>query len=135
MPIQWREAMAVGDESVDADHRQLIDLINKVELILTAAGGHIELEATLDELGAYTHAHFEREEHLMQCVGYPGLVAHRQAHRELRTQFGALHKAMTAAKAQALTATETSRLVTLLRDWLLDHVLKEDMKVKAFLKK
>ncbi len=125
--------MAVGDESVDADHRQLIDLINKVELILIAAGGHIELEVALDELSAYTQAHFEREEHLMQCVGFPGLVAHRQAHRELRTQLDALRKAMTAAKTAGPILGDSDRLVALLRDWLLDHVLKEDMKVRVFL--
>lgn len=125
--------MAVGDASVDADHRQLIDLINKVELILTAAGGHIELELALDELSDYTQAHFEHEEHLMLCVGFPGLTGHRQAHRELRTQLDALRQAMTAAKTRAPIVADTDRLVALLRDWLLDHVLKEDMKVRAFL--
>lgn len=134
MTIAWRPTMAIGDEVIDTDHKQLIDLINSVELTLQAAGGKAELGKTLDELGSYTHDHFQREEHLMSSMRYHGLVQHRLAHRELRLKLVTLRADLEAAKADAVPAGEVERLVSLLRSWLLDHVLKEDMLLKAFLK-
>jgi hemerythrin len=135
MTIEWRPAMAVGDEAIDADHRRLIDLINTVELTLQATGGKADLAATLHELSRYTQQHFEREENLMRYLNYNGLIHHRQAHRDLRVQLVKLSNDIAAAKADAVAAGEVDRLVRLLRAWLLDHVLKEDMLLRDFLAK
>lgn len=134
MPIVWRDAMEVGDPMIDNDHRRLIDLINAVEVTLAADGRHAELAATLEQLGDYTHGHFEREEHLMRLLGYAALAHHRQAHRDLRSRLAALRRQIEAAKAQRPTDDEAQRLIELLRAWLLDHVLKEDMLLKPHLK-
>ena len=133
MTIEWRPAMAVGDATVDADHQKLIELINGVESTLFAAGGRAALAAILDQLASYTKEHFDREESLMRQIGYSALEQHREAHRNLRLQFGTIRTDIEAAKVESLPAEETERLIVLLRHWLLDHVFKEDMKLKPFL--
>lgn len=136
MTIIWRVSMAVGDEMIDADHRKLIDLINTVELTLLASapGGNADLASTLNLLTLYTKVHFEREENLMRHLSYNGLVHHRQAHRDLRVELTKIRASIEAAKVAEVAPTEVSRLIKLLRAWLLDHVLKEDMLLKSFLK-
>jgi hemerythrin-like metal-binding protein len=126
--------MAIGDAMIDADHQKLIGLINTVELTLMASGSNAELAATLDQLTAYTKEHFEREETLMRHLSYNGILHHRQAHRDLREQLAKHRVAIEAAKAEAVPDEDINRLVKLLRSWLLDHLLKEDMLLKAFLK-
>jgi hemerythrin len=126
--------MAVGDVMIDGDHQKLIGLINDIEVKLTDDGTSIDLGAGLDQLVAYTQQHFEREENLMRYLQYNGLIHHRQAHRELRARLAEIRIAVEAAKAESVPAEEKQRLVMLLRSWLLDHVLKEDMLLKAFLK-
>jgi hemerythrin len=135
MTIVWRSSMAIGDATVDADHQKLIELINAVESALLAAGGRADLAAILDQLAAYTKEHFDREESLMRQIRYGELEQHREAHRNLRLQFGKIRTSVEAAKAESLPAEESQPLVVLLRHWLLDHVFKEDMKLKAFLKR
>jgi hemerythrin-like metal-binding protein len=103
MTILWRPAMAVGHDMIDADHQQLVDLINTVELMLRAAGGEASLTATLDQLTHYAQAHFEREENLMRSLQYRRSVEHRQAHRELRTRLDKLRADIEAAKSAAAT--------------------------------
>jgi hemerythrin len=125
--------MAVGDAGIDADHQKLIDIINTVELTLRASGGNAELAATLDRLTVYATEHFEREENLMGYASYNGLIHHRQAHRELHAQLGKIRVAVEAAKAEVMPEGKIDELVAPLRSWLLDHVLKEDMLLKAFL--
>lgn len=134
MPILWRPTMAIGDATIDADHEHLIDLINEVEDTLQTSDGKATLAACLDQLTVYAKEHFEREEGLMRRAGYPRLEAHHQAHIELRTQFGAIRGKIEAASRQDLPAAEVEGLVTLLRHWLLDHVFKEDLQLKPFLK-
>lgn len=134
MPILWRPTMALGDATIDADHEHLIDLINEIETTLHAAGGKATLAASLDQLAVYGKEHFEREEGLMRRIGYPGLAAHHQAHIELRTQLGTLRGKIESAAQQDLPAKEAESLAALLRHWLLDHVFREDMQFKPFLK-
>ena len=134
MPILWRPNMAVGDATIDADHEHLIDLINEIETTLQAPGGKATLAASLDQLAVYGKEHFEREEGLMRRIGYPGLAAHHQAHIELRAQLGTLRGKIESASLKDLPAKEAEGLAALLRHWLLDHVFREDMQFKPFLK-
>lgn len=133
MTILWRPAMAVGHDMIDADHQQLVDLINTVELTLRAAGGEASLSATLDLLTKYAQDHFEREENLMRSLQYRRTVEHRKAHRDLRARLDKLRVDIEAAKSPATQPADVERLVALLRSWLLDHVLKEDMLLKPVL--
>ena len=111
MTILWRPSMAIGDASVDADHQQLIDIINTVELQLYATtSGSAELSATLDQLTAYTNSHFEREEALMRYTGYNGLAHHHQSHVNLRTQLRELRSSIKAAKSKELPEREAEHL-------------------------
>lgn len=136
MTILWRASMEIGDAGIDADHKNLVHLINAVELALLASGSSASasLAGNLDQLTSYTKEHFKREENLMSQTGYSGLERQREAHRELRARLGKIRVAIEAAKANAVPPAENDRLVDLLRHWLLDHVLKEDMLLKPFLK-
>jgi len=131
MPILWRPQMSLGNALLDGDHRYLISLINTVELALRDPAARDSLIATLDQLAAYTIEHFEREERIMHAVHYLGLARHRNAHRELAQRLVEIRAAIEGATEA--TPAETDRLVELLRDWLLDHVLKEDLLLKPLL--
>ncbi|HEX5634127.1 MAG TPA: hemerythrin family protein [Gemmatimonadales bacterium] len=133
MPIAWRPAMAVGHEMIDRDHRGLIESINQVEAALLGEGTAAALAGVLDGLGDYTKAHFEREEGLMNALGYYRAAEHRESHRRLRAQLLEIRKAVQSAKADEVGPAERERLVALLRSWLLDHVLKEDLLMRAVL--
>ena len=133
MTILWRPSMAIGDEAIDADHQHLVELINTVELTLQGASGAAPLAATMDQLMRYAKEHFEREETLMRIIGYKGLAEHRQAHRKLRDSLGELRTGIEAAQTQPPAPQELARLVALLRSWLLDHVLQQDMLYKPAL--
>ena len=134
MTIAWRSTMAIGDAGIDADHQRLIELINTVEMTVFASAGNAEISASLDQLVTYTNEHFEREENLMRCTSYNGLIHHRQSHRDLCLQLKKIRAEIETAEAKALSTDEIEQLVVLLRHWLLDHVFKEDMLLKPFLK-
>ncbi len=133
MTILWRPAMAIGDDMVDTDHQHLVDLINTVELALHASDGAASLAGALDALSTYTKEHFEREETLMRVIGYDRLAEHREAHHKLRSRLVEIRRRIEDAKATVAPPQEVQKLIELLRSWLLDHVMKEDMLLKPAL--
>jgi hemerythrin len=133
MTILWRPAMAIGDDMVDTDHQHLIDLINTVELTLQASVGEVSMAGALDALAAYTKEHFDREETLMRVIGYDRLAEHREAHHNLRGRLFEIRRHIEEAKAKVAPPHEVQKLIELLRAWLLDHVMKEDMLLKPAL--
>lgn len=134
MPIQWRTTMAVGNEHIDADHQNLIFLINAAEAALGPDGDRKALTEALERLETYTHEHFAREEQLMKAIRYPRYVDHRIAHRKLIERLGVLSAQFHASKAGTPTVEEAQNLTGLLRAWLIDHVLKEDLLIRPSLK-
>ncbi len=133
MPILWRPQMSLGSDLIDADHRYLIALINTVELALRTPGEREALVTALEHLVFYTRDHFAREEKLMLLLKYPAYEEHRRSHRRLASELVDLRGHIEALEAGPTAAQDVDRLIGLLRSWLLDHVLKEDLLLKPML--
>lgn len=125
--------MSVGNALIDADHRYLMCLVNTVELALRSSAERDLLSVALDQLHQYTHDHFEREQRLQLAVRYTHYDQHCQSHRSLMSRLGEIRAHVESAAAGEVPADELARLTDLLRRWLLDHVLKEDMLMKPIL--
>lgn len=152
MPIVWRESMSVGNTLIDQDHRYLFCLVNTVELALRLEENAEVIEAALEQLVQYTRDHFAREETLQLKVRYPGYLEHKTEHQALLQRVAELQRQITGrreaampeadgepAPAESETAPRTGRpvdpgeIAALLRHWVLDHVLKRDLELKAYL--
>ena len=130
MPLLWRAQFSVGNDLIDSDHQYLLEIINKAEVCLNAANA-IELSGLLDELSKYAKSHFEREELIARSVGYPKADQLHVSHNRLNDQMSKFRDELGDTWAQASVTAFT----TFLRDWLINHVIKEDMLMKPWLVK
>jgi hemerythrin len=138
MPIVWRPQLSVGNPIIDRDHQYLICLINSTELILRHPEDRDDVDIILDQLQEYAEEHFEREEGMQLKVHYPGYNEHKGEHQRLLRELGLLR-----AEIKTLVQTHQSNseqmikgtvhLTDLLRDWLLNHVVKSDIRMKGYL--
>ncbi|MDP2171021.1 MAG: hemerythrin family protein [Rhodocyclaceae bacterium] len=139
MPVAWREALSVSNNLIDADHQHLLSLINSFEEIFTADRPIADLLAAIGELRDYTHTHFAREERMMLALRYARYDHHKLAHARLIEQLDQAAKPLRelggvlAATAAALPEEIRDNLVGLLRQWLLEHIMGEDMQLKPLL--
>jgi hemerythrin len=133
MPIVWRDQMSVGNALIDNDHRYLLCLVNTVELALRLEENTDLLEVALDQLLQYTRDHFGREEALQVKIQYPGYPAHKAEHQALLEKLLGLQRQLAAAGGEGAAGVDPMRLSDLLRHWVLDHVLKTDMQMRAYL--
>lgn len=133
MTIVWRDAMSVSNALIDTDHRYLMCLINTVELALTTGQPLEILRTVLAQLKQYTQEHFDREERLMMAVRFVRFDHHRGQHLKLIRELDEAARPVLAAADGAVGEAARDALVALLRHWLVDHILKEDMHLKPIL--
>lgn len=126
--IRWRESLSLGVPSIDTDHRRLIHILNHLHFMAIAGDDRAALAQVLRELLDYAKGHFAREEMLMRLAAYPGYEAHRKLHRQLtETVMG--FEARYHAKPRHF---DVQRFYDFVADWLMLHILEEDMKIQPF---
>lgn len=130
MALLWRRQFSVGNDLIDSDHQYLLEIINKAEISLKAVNA-AELSGLLDELAKYAKSHFAREEMLAKAVGYPKSDQLHKSHNLLIDQM----KRFRVGLGDSWTQDSVSAFTTFLRDWLINHVIKEDMLMKPWLTK
>ncbi len=130
MSLQWREKMSVGNDLIDDDHRSLIDTINQAEESWKTKN-RANLMVVLDRLSEYSMLHFSREESVAIAAGYPGTAQLHEAHDELVKKLDQFKKEI----GEEWTVSSGQKFNAFLRDWLIGHVIQEDMLMKPFLEK
>lgn len=130
MALLWRSQFSVGNDLIDSDHQYLIEIINKAEVSLKAVNP-VELSGLLDELSKYAKSHFEREELIARAVGYPKADQLNLSHNLLTDQMTKFR----AGLGENWTQDSVTTFSAFLRDWLINHVIKEDMLMKPWLTK
>lgn len=127
--IDWSEALCVGVLCIDQQHKNLIELLNKIYEAMKAHSSSAYLTTLFVELGEHTKTHFDHEEQLFARANYPYLEGHRNEHNDLLKQYAAFLEKYRADPEGTLTMD----FMNTLRHWLMDHVLREDKQGGAYL--
>ena len=84
MPLlQWKDEYSVGIDAVDYEHKQLIDLINRLSEELDAKDFKLTVPAFFGDLLRGISAHFALEERFMREHHYSRLGPHKADHERL----------------------------------------------------
>ncbi len=127
MFVQWNRTLEIGIPKVDDEHRHLVDIVNAFHRIYEAGAARDKVFTVLNMLLRYAEIHFRSEEALMEAGNYPGLPEHREEHERLIQEVFELN-----ARYEAADAEITSETMEFLKQWLLDHILSEDMKLREY---
>lgn len=130
MSLQWREQLSVANDLIDSDHKHLIDVINEAGQCLSSRQP-VKLAAALDSLARYSKVHFAREELLAKAVGFPEAAHLQSSHEALLAQLDATRRELGDTWSEAVA----KQFSALLRNWLINHVIKEDMLMKPYFQK
>ena len=129
MPLLvWNEALSVNNELFDRQHRKIAELINDLHDGMVAAKNREELDAAIDSLIACTRFHFAEEEQHMKKHSYPGLKAHKFEHDMLMQQVQDLQR-----QYRAGNTLLTPGVMMFLKNWLILHIQRDDMKFGAYI--
>ncbi len=125
--VLWKPCYCIGDPKIDAQHQNLVSLLNSLNECIQRVSSKKLIDCTLMELVRYGEEHFRDEEDLMQRIGFPELDRHRKEHEKLLVEVFAFKKRFDRGQATKM------ELLYFLRDWLIDHIINEDLKIRHYL--
>ncbi len=128
--IQWSAALAVGHDEIDAQHQQLVEIINRLHEAMMERRGREVLAQVFEDLEKYTRFHFATEERLMDRHHYAASADHKKAHADLIDKLLALYSDFERGKL-----TISMETMNFLKSWLTDHIGRKDKSLSAFLSK
>lgn len=119
--FEWNDSYSVKVAVCDAQHKRLFDIINKLGEAMRTGKGQEVLGKTVSELLSYTRTHFQQEEAMMKQANFPQLTTHQAMHRKFVGDVEKLDRDL----REGRTANSV-QVLELLRDWLLNHIVKVD---------
>jgi len=128
--LVWSDTFSVGVAVIDEQHKELFARTNRLLEACQEGKGKEAVRETLAFLGEYVRTHFATEEKLMVQYGYPGFAAHRKLHEGFTEAFLGLQKEAERNVGVALV-TQVNKTVV---DWWVNHILKVDRELGAFLR-
>lgn len=118
----WSSLFETGMPEVDAQHQQLVDLVNRLGDDVNS-GDPLRIDQALADLADYTVYHFRSEEGMMDAAGVA--PAHADRHRTTHKRFVAQVVGWI-NRRQAGEDVQLGVLVEFLANWLVFHILGDD---------
>jgi hemerythrin len=129
--IVWTKALDTNIEIIDLQHRKLVDMINEIaDSVESQNQEDIEriMDLSVSRLFDYANYHFQTEETLLAKSGYDHSTQHQASHNAFRIKLGEVYKRFCVGE------DISKELLTILKSWLENHILIEDMKYVASVK-
>jgi hemerythrin len=128
MLIQWSEKYCTGVDSIDDQHRELINQLNRLHEAITSSLGKEVISEILDFAGEYAVKHFAHEESCMDRYQCPVAAQNKQAHQKFIERFGEIREQLAKKEPDAASVLAVYKE---LRDWIHSHILKIDTNLKS----
>lgn len=129
MALQWTQALSVGVEEIDEQHRELF---RRAASLLDGLkrGEPEEIGALVDFLHAYAVIHFGAEEARMRESRFPGYARHKAEHDTFISDLLALARERDRTGSGAFFALRVNHWLS---GWLKRHVSGTDAELGQFL--
>jgi hemerythrin len=125
--INWKDEFSVGVNEMDDQHKKLIAMINKLISEQKSLTDPRTIADLLTKMTDYAQVHFRAEEYLMAEYGYDHKTIQEAQHQDFIDKTIAFYSASDIGPNILSTA-----LLDYLATWMIEHILKEDMKYKEF---
>jgi hemerythrin-like metal-binding protein len=125
--IIWNQRFSVGNTKLDEQHKELARIINCLIENQDAGANSEPIAEVLERMTRYAAYHFQTEERLMMEHDYPDYSSHQMDHTEFKAKTAGF--CVDAVRHKEALARE---VLLYLKNWLMNHILKSDMKYKLF---
>ncbi|MBZ4681730.1 bacteriohemerythrin [Thermodesulfobacterium sp.] len=133
--IDWDHTWEIGIESIDNQHKMLVNLINKLyeNIVFKPEISKDELLYTFQELYDYARYHFETEEAFIKAHAYPKLELHKKSHQTFVKKLDELYQKFEGENQENLKELVLS-IFNFLKNWLFSHIITLDKEIEVYLK-
>ena len=132
--MEWNEKLATGIKTIDSQHKELFRRINNLVLAIKEHRCKAEIDSTLKFLDDYARVHFAEEEKHMRETNYVGLAQQHEDHKNYLAALAELKEQASQPRIQGSSYDLSATTNQVVVDWIVDHIMKLDMKFGEFLK-
>lgn len=134
--VKWDNSWNTGHEEIDAEHKGLVECINRVFTALCKVDIDDNIANASLDLQKYTYEHFRREEMLMKDFGHTNIVGHTYLHDEFITEIAKIFPKYIDTRMTQNSNKELYQIIAFLKNWLIHHIIDVDkpMVSKIFLR-
>jgi hemerythrin-like metal-binding domain len=126
--LTWKDEFSTGVATFDNEHKRLIGLINDLHAAMLQSRSQEVVGDVLRKLVQYTQIHFRHEEEAFARTGYPGAAQHKAQHQRLTQQVMDF-----VSSSRDNNAHLSMDVLKFLKQWLLDHIEKNDKAYSDYL--
>jgi hemerythrin-like metal-binding protein len=126
--MSWTVELSVGIESIDAQHRELIELLNNIHEARLQGAERATIGKLLTDGLRLTAAHFEHEEKIMKENGFPLLAEHKKEHDSLIDEVKTVAHSFAAGRK-----VDSQNVEQFLKAWWIRHIKTSDRACGEFL--
>ena len=130
MMIEWEEQYELGIKSIDDQHKELVNIINRLASLLVEAKQDVdiydEVVNVVEALNKYTIYHFKYEENLFDKFSYENSDKHKEEHSKLVNEIIELDL----SSFDENQVKHTNDLLKFLITWLFKHISGSDFLYK-----
>lgn len=131
MEILFDDNLITGNETIDAQHKELISRIDAFVRACEESDSKVKAIKMLDYLDEYTQFHFSAEEELQKNVNYPELSKHHDKHEEFKATIKDLYDYLDEHEGPNDQFIELVK--TKVIDWLFGHIKTFDRSVAEYI--
>jgi hemerythrin len=128
--LKWSKQMSVGNETLDSEHKKILDLVNEVDRAISAKD-NARFAETLTRLEHAAVMHFGNEARIAQAIDYR-FDDHHLEHQYILKEMRLVEKEL-AAHHSKWSESIAEHYFQFLSTWAIDHIDQDDMKLKVLL--
>jgi hemerythrin len=123
MFLKWNDSFSVKVNSIDQQHKKLIDLINSFYDNINQGSPKEKLLILINELKKYTIVHFSTEEEYFKKFNYLDFAAHKEEHDKFVATIQNYEERYKSGKLLL-----TIEVTNFIKKWITQHILGTDKK-------
>ncbi len=128
--IPWTNDLALHISDVDAQHKQLINIMNELHSAMSANKSQTIILDVVSRLKDYINTHFSYEENLFDNSAYPKSREHKFIHKTFIEKVDAFEKDLKSGRV-----TVSMEIMRFLKDWLVKHIQGTDRQYAPYVHK
>ena len=130
MYLNWDWTLDIGIESIDNQHKELINRLDQLLTSVEEGKGHNEVIETLDFLEKYVVKHFNDEEEIQKKINYPLFDIQHNQHEEFKNELKEFRKIF---EVEGSTVALALDILEKLLDWFKNHIINLDKDLGDYL--
>ena len=128
--LKFTKEYYTGIDVIDKEHSRLFDILSDLNALNQKDYVYDKYDAIIDiveELKDYTVKHFQDEERYMKSINYEGLAVQQSVHQSFVKKIEEINfEDMDKNQQEYINV-----LVDFLANWLINHIMKMDQRIKA----